>query len=499
MQQQKPFTKEKLDRSILISLEKGKLPPQALDLEQAVLGSCLRFNHAFSEAAEILGNMNCFYKEKHQIIYDAMLEMMEESEPIDLLTVSTKLKSLGNLEKAGGDFYLIELQNKVTSSAHIEIHCRIIMQMYVKRESIKVSSKIIEQAYDDETDIFELLSDSQRDIDNVAQWLVRKKPQDFKNTVDSIYNPPEKEQGIPSKLSLVQKHSNGFTSPDVIVVAARPGMGKTAYMLNEAKHMAKNGIPVGIFSLEMSAKQLTERMLAEECEIDAKTIKNRSWDEFELRLMNKKRPDFEKLPIYIHDQGGLTPMELKLQAGKWKRENGVRMLFIDYLQLMNASGKNVSGNREQEIAYISRTIKGTAKELEMPIMALSQLSRAVENRGGMKRPLLSDLRESGAIEQDADTVIFLLRPEYYKIYEWDDDTHSSTKGQCELNFAKHRGGDVFSALVKCDLRYMRFEDLPDDDDDPWLHEPMPKPTKPEDAFVPYDGPAIKEDEDDLPF
>lgn len=485
------------DKSKLIALEKGKIPPQAIDLEEAVLGACLLDKHAITEAAEILGSENCFHKEQHQVIYDAMVEMLKESTPIDLMTLSDKLKSIGKLEIAGGAFNLISLTQKVSSAAHIDFHCRIIMQMHVKREAIKVASKIIEEAYDETADVFDLLANSQRDIDNVAQWLVRKKPVEFAKTVDSIYDEPEKQAGLPSKLQVVQKETNGFTEPDLIIVAARPGMGKTAYMLNEAKYQAKLGIPVGIFSLEMSAKQLTERMLAEECGIDAKVIKHRKWNDSEKRLMDEKRAEFKKLPIHIHDQAGLSPMEMKLQAGKWKRENGVRMVFIDYLQLMSASGKNSTGNREQEISYISRSIKGTCKELEMPIMALSQLSRAVETRGGMKRPLLSDLRESGAIEQDADVVMFMLRPEYYRIMEWDDDERSSTKGQCELIFAKHRGGDVFSAIVGSNLKYMRLEDLSELED---VWEPLPpKNQRPEDAFEPINENFNEEDEEDLPF
>lgn len=494
----KPKSNYQGDKTKVISLEKGKIPPQALELEIAVLGACLKFEYAVSQAVEILGAEKCFYKEAHQIIYNAMVEMLNDSDPVDLLTVSDKLKKLGKLEMAGGDFYLIEIQNQVNSTAHLDIHCRIIMQMYVKRESIKVASTIIEEAYDETVDIFDLLANSQREIDSIAQWLVRKKPEEFENTVDSIFEEKEEEEGLPSKLKVIQKETNGFTEPDVIIVAARPGMGKTAYMLNEAKHQAKQGNPVGIFSLEMSAKQLTERMLAEECGIDAKVIKQRKWNEFEKRLMDEKREEFKKLPIYIHDQAGLSPMEMKLQAGKWKRENGVRMVFIDYLQLMQASGKNSTGNREQEISYISRSIKGTAKELEIPIMALSQLSRNVESRGGMKRPLLSDLRESGAIEQDADVVIFLLRPEYYRIMEWDDNERSSTVGQCELSFAKHRGGEVFSVVVKSDLKYMRFEDLPDQDD---FWEKLPTPNQqPEQAFQTVnDTIPANDDHDDLPF
>lgn len=484
--------------SPVISLEKGRIPPQAIDLEEAVIGACLIDKFAITEAAEIIGDQKVFYVNAHQEIYDAMIEMLRSNEEIDLLTLSQKLRSLNKIDIVGGDYRLVELSSRVSSTAHIERHCRILMQMFIKRESIRVASEIIENAYKDETDIFDLLDYSQRDLDNLAQWLVRKKPIEFKSTVDSIFEEKETEAGLPSKLSKIQNETNGFSEPDLIIVAARPGMGKTAYMLNEAKHKAKLGIPVGIFSCEMSAKQLTERMLAEECGIDAKVIKQRKWNEFELRLMNEKRPEFSKLPIFIHDQAGLTPMELKLQAGKWKRENGIEMIFIDYLQLMNASEKNSTGNREQEISYISRSIKAVAKDLEIPIMALSQLSRAVEQRGGMKRPLLSDLRESGAIEQDADTVVFLLRPEYYKITEWDDDERSSTRGQCEIIFAKHRGGEVFSVVVKVDLKYMRFEDL--QEVEPWNqidNKPLPK-AEPKDVFSDVQN-DLDVDEDDMPF
>src|SRR5690554_2715458 len=327
MNQPKKQHTKKLDTSRIVNLERGKIPPQAIDLEQAVLGACMVDKYAITEAVEILGSENCFYKEAHQFIYNAMVQMLEESEPIDLLTLSDKLKSAKKLDIVGGDYYLISLSQKVSSSAHIEFHCRIIMQMFVKRESIRVASQIIEESYSEETDIFDLISNSQREMDHVSQWLVRKKPVEFENTVDSIFEEKERKAGLPSKLKTVQAETNGFSEPDLIIVAARPGMGKTAYMLNEAKSLTKQDIPIGIFSLEMSAKQLTERMLADECSIDAKIIKHRKWTESEKTRMDNKRAEFKKLPIYINDQAGITPMEMKLQAGKWKRENGVKMIF----------------------------------------------------------------------------------------------------------------------------------------------------------------------------
>jgi replicative DNA helicase len=448
----------------VISLEKGKIPPQAIDLEEAILGATLQDKFAVGQVVEIFRKEQVFYKIAHQEIYNAMLEMFEESEPVDLLSISHKLKSRKTLEKIGGEYFLIQLTQKFASSAHIEHHCRIVMQMHVKRQSIKVANEIISQSYNEEKDIFELLSDSQKQIDDVAQWLIRKKPSDFKTVVDSIFDASEnKVPGIPSSLAKLQKKLNGYRETDLIILAARPGMGKTALLINEAKNMAKLGIPVGIFSLEMSAKDLGRRMLAEECGIDSSKLTLNRVNEFERRSMNEKRSEFEKLPIYIHDQAGLSPMELKVQAGKWKREHNVKMFFVDYLQLMNASGKNGTGNREQEISSISRSLKAVAKDLECPVMALSQLSRAVEQRGGFKRPILSDLRESGAIEQDADIIMFLLRPEYYKIDTWDDEDHTYCRGQAEITIAKFRGGETGQTIVGCDLKYMRFYDLEERD------------------------------------
>jgi replicative DNA helicase len=480
--------------SQVISLEKGKIPPQAIDLEEAILGIALQDKYAIGQVVEIFRKEQVFYKTAHQEIYDAMLEMFEESEPVDLLSVVHKLKTRQSLEKIGGEFYLIQLTQKISSSSHIEHHCRIVMQMHVKRQSIRVANEIIENSYNDETDIFDLLSKSQKEIDDVAQWLIRKKPHDFKAVVDSIFDASENNiSGVPSSLEKLQKKLNGYRETDLIILAARPGMGKTALLLNEAKHMAKLGFPVGIFSLEMSAKDLGRRMLAEECGIDSSKLTLNRIEDFERKMMNEKRAEFEKLPIYIHDQAGLTPMELKIQAGKWKRENGVKMFFVDYLQLMNASGKNGTGNREQEISSISRSLKATAKDLECPVMALSQLSRAVEQRGGFKRPILSDLRESGAIEQDADVIMFLLRPEYYKTFEWDDEDHSSCRGQAEISIAKFRGGETGQTIVGCDLQYMRFYDLEERDS---FFEKLPN-QDPNDAFEPVAVDA--DDDDDLPF
>lgn len=478
----------------IVYLEKGKVPPQAVDIEKLVLGTALQYATAIGEIVELFRDEKIFYKPAHQEIYETMLEMFRDSEPIDLLSVAQKLKNRKKLEAIGGEFYLIELTKK-TSHSHLEHHCRVLMQMFVKRKSIQVADSIISEAYKEDTDIFDLLSTCQKDIDDTAEWLIKKKPSDFKTVVDSFFNKAKNDiPGVINSLSKLQYKMNGYRPNDLIIVAARPGMGKTALILNEALHQAKHGIPVGIFSLEMSAQDLVGRMIANECEIDYSSIHKNKLTDFDKRLMQKKRHEFEQLPIYIHDQGRITPMEVKIQTSKWKRENGVQIVYVDYLQLMNASGKNHSGNREQEISSISRSLKATAMDQELPIVALSQLSRAAETRGGMKRPMLSDLRESGAIEQDADVVMFLLRPEYYKVDTWDDDERTPTKGQCEINFAKFRGGEPGACVVGCELKYMRFHDI---EEDKFVYSEVPG-IEPEDAFEPIQD-SLPDPDDDMPF
>lgn len=501
MNQPKQNLGYKSEKSTIISLEKGKIPPQAIDLEEVILGAALIEKSAIAEIVEILSDLiDVFYKDAHKHIFQSMLEMFADNIPIDLLTISQKLKEQQKLDLIGGDFYLIGLTQRVSSSAHIEIHCRILMQMYVKRQSIKVASDIIQNAYDETSDIFDVLDTSQRTLDNTAQWLLRKKPKDLKaayaSFLDSDQNP---KQGVPSKLSKINKKTNGYHEGDLVIVAARPGMGKTALILNEAKHQAKQDIPVGILSLEMITNQLVGRFVSDEYSIESSRIKYNQLTPSEKEVIRRERKTIEDLPIYIHDEGSLSTMEAKTIIGKWVRQFGVRIVYIDYLQLMDAYGKNKSGNREQEISYISRTLKAIAKEFGITIVALSQLSRAVETRGGFKRPILSDLRESGAIEQDADVVMFLYRPEYYKIDEWDDDDRSPTHNQCEINIAKIREGETGATIVGCDLKYMRFHDLVEQWE-PMPSKPMPN-IEPSDAFDPLnsDNDNDFEEEDDLPF
>ena len=494
-------TYQKSQKSNVITLEKGKLPPQAIDLEIAVLGACINFKNAIAEVVQILSDqIEVFYLEKHRYIFSAMIQMFADNESIDLLTIADKLKKENKLDLVGGEFFLIELTGKVNDKAHLEFHCRILMQMFVKRESIKVASQIIENAYNQDSDIFKLLETSQRSLDDTAKWLLRKKPQDFSSAIDAFLEKSENPGlGIPSKFSKLNKKTNGYHGGDLEIVAGRPGMGKTALVLNEAKFQAHQGIPVGFLSLEMTTNQLVGRMVAEEFGIDSDRIKYNQLTDSEKQVISIESLKLKSLPIQIHDQSSISIMDAKTVIGEWVRQHGVKIVYIDYLQLMEAYGNSKSGNREQEISYISRTLKGIAKEFDICIVALSQLSRAVETRGGTKRAQLSDLRESGAIEQDADVVKFLYRPEYYKIDEWDNDERSSTFNQCEINIAKIREGKPGACIVACDLKYMRFEDLMDDQ---WEPE-SPKPNQNiQDAFevTPNSHPVIEDDDtDDLPF
>ncbi|SOC79841.1 replicative DNA helicase [Salinimicrobium sediminis] len=475
----------------------GKKIPQALDLEESVLGAAIGCGGA-SELIELVGREKIFFKPEHQAIYDVIVDLYEKSEGIDLLTVSQALIKLGKLEAIGGNIFLVDLCQKVASAAHLEFHTRILQQMYVKRKAIEVGDKITKEAYNEESDIFELLESSYSNLDKVSDWLLVKKPTDFKSVVNKIFEAANEEvTGVPSSLERLQYKLNGYQKTNLIILAARPGMGKTALMINEALAAAKRGIPVGIFSLEMSDKELAARMFANFCQINVEKISLNKVDKFELRLMNEKREAFSKLPIYIHDKPAISPLELKIQASKWKREKGVEMLFVDYLQLMRI--KSHKGNREQEVSDCSAALKGIAKELDVPVMALAQLSRAVEIRGGMKRPILSDLRESGSIEQDADLIMFLLRPEYYKVDEWDDDQRSPTAGQAEINIAKFRNGKVGACVVGCKLEFMQFHDLNGweeiEENEEEFIPPVPEPNS--NLAEAWD--TQQDDDDDMPF
>jgi len=503
----------KVDKSTIINLEKGKSPPQALDLEEVVLGAMMIDKKGVDEVIDIL-NPDAFYKEAHQHIFEAIFILFENSEPVDLLTVSSQLKKNGKLDLVGGDFYLISLTQKVSSSAHIEFHARIILQKFIQRSLIKISNEIIEDAYDESKDVFDLLDSAESKLYDVTQGNLKRSSEtaqelviQAKNKIQEIAN-KEGLSGIPSGFDKLDKLTSGWQPSDLIIVAARPGMGKTALTLSMAKNIAVNqNIPVAFFSLEMASVQLITRLISSETELSSEKLRTGKLEKHEWEALNVRVKGLEKAPLYIDDTPSLSIFDLRAKARRLASQHGIKLIVIDYLQLMTAGGGHKSGNREQEISMISRNLKALAKELNVPVIALSQLSRAVETRGGSKRPLLSDLRESGAIEQDADIVSFIYRPEYYKIDEWDDEDRSPTEGQAEFIIAKHRNGGLDSIRLKFIGHLGKFDNL-DNFDTPFNQEFQSKMNAAanDDTFKPdvfpspgqaFDAP--EEDEDSVPF
>jgi len=475
MDKPSPQIARKIDKSTIISLERGKIPPQAIDLEEVVLGAMMIDKKGVDEVIDIL-HPEVFYKEAHKHVYEAIFKLFETSEPIDLLTVSSQLKKDGKLEVVGGDFYLIKLTQKVTSSAHIEFHARIILQKYIQRSLIKISNEIIQDAYEDSTDVFDLLDTAESKLYDVTQGNLKRSAETAQNLVIQAKKRIEeiagKEglSGVPSGFDKLDKLTSGWQPSDLIIVAARPGMGKTALTLSMARNMAvKYNIPVAFFSLEMSSVQLITRLISSETGLSSEKLRTGKLEKHEWEQLNVKVKTLESAPLFIDDTPSLSIFDLRAKARRLASQHGIKMIMIDYLQLMTAGGTQKGGNREQEISTISRNLKALAKELSVPVIALSQLSRAVETRGGSKRPILSDLRESGAIEQDADIVSFIYRPEYYKIDEWDDDEHSPTQGQAEFIVAKHRNGGLENIRLKFIGNQGKFDNL-DDFDSPFEYQ-----------------------------
>ncbi len=509
MKQTNPTPAYKVDKSTLISLEKGKIPPQAIDLEEVVLGAMMIDKKGVDEVIDIL-SPEAFYKEAHQHIFEAIYKLFQDSQPVDLLTVSSQLKKDLKLDTVGGDFYLISLTQRVSSSAHIEFHARIILQKFIQRSLIKISSEIIEEAYDETKDVFDLLDNAEAKLYEVTQGNVKKSTEtaqslviQAKKKIEEIAN-KEGLSGIPSGFDKLDKLTSGWQPSDLVIIAARPGMGKTALTLSMARNIAVNAnIPVAFFSLEMSSVQLITRLISSETGLSSEKLRTGRLEKHEWEQLNVKVKALEQAPLYIDDTPSLSIFDLRAKARRLSSQYGIKLIVVDYLQLMTAGGSQKGGNREQEISTISRNLKALAKELELPVIALSQLSRAVETRGGSKRPLLSDLRESGAIEQDADIVSFIYRPEYYKIDEWDDDERSPTEGQAEFIVAKHRNGGLDNIRMKFIGHLGKFDNL-DDFETPFgeFHSKMNAAAN-DNTFKPDNLPSADEafgnNENDVPF
>ena len=469
MNELRPKASRTVSPSAVVPLEHGKIPPQATDLEEVVLGAMMIDRKGVDEVIDIL-HADVFYSEAHRHIFEAIFILFESAEPVDLLTVSAQLKKMGKLEAAGGDFNLINLTKKVSSSAHIEFHARIILQKYIQRSLIHISSDIIEKAYDESTDVFDLLDHSEAKLYEVTQGNLKRSAETAQNLViqakkkiEEISN-QEGLSGIPTGFDKLDKLTSGWQPSDLIIVAARPGMGKTALTLSMARNMTVNSnIPVAFFSLEMSSVQLITRLISSETGLSSEKLRTGKLEKHEWEQLNVKVKDLEKAPLFIDDTPSLSIFDLRAKARRLASQHKIKLIIIDYLQLMTAGTSQKGGNREQEISTISRNLKALAKELNVPVIALSQLSRAVETRGGSKRPILSDLRESGAIEQDADIVSFIYRPEYYKIDEWDDEERSPTEGQAEFIVAKHRNGGLDNIRLKFIGQLGKFDNLEDFD------------------------------------
>jgi replicative DNA helicase len=444
-------------------IEFGKIPPQALELEEAVLGAVMLEKDAILQVIDIL-KPESFYKEAHQKIFAAIIDLTSANKAIDLLTVTEELRKKKHLEEVGGPVFVAQLTTRVASAAHVEFHARIVAQKHIQRELIRVSSEIQNRAFDESSDVDDLLDFSESELFNIAQGNIKKESQKLnvliKEAILQIEEASKRADsliGIPSGFTKLDRMTNGWQNSDLVIIAARPSMGKTAFVLSMARNMAvEHSRAVAIFSLEMASLQLVNRLIVAETELPSNRIRNGKLADFEWEQLDYKIKRLVDAPIFIDDTPAISVFELRAKARRLKRQFNMDVLIIDYLQLMTGT-PDTKGNREQEVSTISRALKGIAKELDIPVIALSQLNRSVEIRSGSKRPQLSDLRESGAIEQDADMVIFIHRPEKYGLME--DENGNSLRGIAEIILAKHRNGPIGDVCLKFKDEFAKFTDL----------------------------------------
>jgi replicative DNA helicase len=447
----------------------GHIQPQALEFEEAVIGALMIDKDAYSIVSEIL-KPESFYDPKNAAIFEAVRTLNFNQRPVDVLTIIEELRKMGKLEEAGGLVYISTINNKVASSAHVEYHARIIAQKHLARELIGFTGAIQTAAFDETVDIDELMQEAEGKLFTISQQNMKKDYTQIDPVLDEAYDMLHKAaarkdglSGLSSGFEGIDKVTNGWQNSDLVIIAARPAMGKTAFVLSMARKIAiDNQVPVAMFSLEMSNVQLVNRLLVNVCELKGEKLKSGRLDDEEWKNFDIGAAHMRGKPLYVDDTPSLSVFELRTKARRLVREKGVRLILIDYLQLMNASGM-AFGSRQEEVSTISRSLKGLAKELNIPIIALSQLNRGVESREGIegKRPQLSDLRESGAIEQDADMVCFIHRPEYYKIYA--DEQGHDMHGVAEFIIAKHRNGAVGTVRMRFRNEYARFLDMSEGD------------------------------------
>ena len=445
-----------------VVFEHGKVPPQALDLEEAVLGAMMLESNRLAEVIEVL-KPEAFYKESHQIIFSAIMRLFGQNEPVDILTVTEELRKSGELEVAGGPFFITMLTNRIASTANIEFHARIILQKFIQRELIRVSSEIIKDAYEDTTDVFDLLDKAENGLFSISEGSIGKSYMSMQSIIAEAIkeiNAGRKQEGklrgVGSGFTELDRITSGWQKSDLIIVASRPGMGKSAFALTMARNAAIDfKKPVALFSLEMSSIQLVTRLMSSETEIPQEKLRKGTMEDHELAQLNARITPLIEAPLYIDDTAALSVFDLRAKCRRLKAHHDVQLIIVDYLQLMQGS-QDTRGNREQEISSISRALKSLAKELDVPVIALSQLSRASEKRALAAKPILSDLRESGSIEQDADMVLFIYRPEYYKIDV--DANGDSTSGVAEVIIAKNRNGPLKDVRIRFVSKYAKFVD-----------------------------------------
>ncbi|MBR5201442.1 MAG: replicative DNA helicase [Alistipes sp.] len=441
----------------------GTIPPQSIELEQAVLGALMLERDAIIDVQEYV-KAETFYLEEHRTIFRAIQALSVEMKAIDLYTVTERLKSQRELQKVGGAAYLAELTQKVASAAHIEFHAKIIAQKYVQRELIRSATEIERRSYDDEVDVTELIGFAEQEIFRVSEGNVKRSVQVASDILRKALQQIEEASktageynGVRSGFTDIDAVTLGWQPSDLIIIAARPSMGKTAFVLTMARNMCVElKTPVAFFSLEMSSVQLMNRLIVAETQLNSKDLRTGNLTPAQWTHLESQTVELGRSPLYIDDTPALSVYEFRSKARRLKTQHDIQLIIIDYLQLMTASTPETRGNREQEVSLISRTLKAIAKELNVPIIALSQLSRNVENRGGSKRPQLSDLRESGAIEQDADVVAFIHRPEYYGLTT--DENNMPTAGMAEIIIAKHRNGEVTDVPLRFIKEQAKFAD-----------------------------------------
>jgi len=446
----------------------GRVPPQAIDMEEAVLGAIMLEKEAIITVIDIL-KPESFYKDVHQKIYSAIISLNQRELPVDLYTVTEELRSEDELDNVGGPVYLTQLTSKVVSAAHVEFHAKIVAQKFIQRELIRVTSEIQGRAFDDSNDINELLDFSENELFQIAEGNIKREVSPLnivlKEAVHEIEEASKREDaliGVPSGFTKLDRLTSGWQRSDLVIVAARPSMGKTAFALSMARNMAvDHRKSVAVFSLEMSAVQLVNRLIVAETELPSNRIKNGRLKEEEWKQLESKIKTLEDASIFIDDTPAISVFELRAKCRRLTAQHKLDIAIVDYLQLM--TGPREAGSREQEVSSISRSLKSISKELNVPIIALSQLNRSVEVRGGNKRPQLSDLRESGAIEQDADMVLFIHRPEKYGFTTLDNEMPS--KGIAEIILAKNRNGPVDDVLLRFREERAQFIDLEDIDYD----------------------------------